>query len=67
MYYYTNEWTDAAVRRFIKKAKLDRTYLKRMSEFPLFILRASERLGNGFKKIPITDRQIGFEKRIERI
>lgn len=67
MYYYTNEWTDAAVRRFIRKAKLDHTYLKKMSKFPLFILRASERLGNGFKKIPITDRQISFEKRIKEI
>lgn len=67
MYHYTREWTDAAVRRFIKNAKLGPKYIGRLENFPLFILRAAERLGNGLKKNPVTDRQRDFQKRLEAI
>jgi poly(A) polymerase/tRNA nucleotidyltransferase (CCA-adding enzyme) len=66
MYHYTREWTDASVRKFIKKVNLNEHYLKpeTIESFPLFKLRASERLGNGLKNIAITDRQKDFEKRL---
>ena len=67
MYHYTREWTDAAIRRFIKNAKLGPKYIGQLEEFPLFILRAAERLGNGLKKDPVTDRQRDFQKRLEAI
>lgn len=65
MYHYTREWTDTALRRFIKKANIDTYYidLERITSFPLFRLRAAERLGSG-KKIAVTDRQKDFEKKI---
>jgi len=67
MYHYTREYGDTAVRRFITKAGIKKEDLKNLNEFPLFKLRAAERLGNGFKKIPITPKQKDFEKRIIKI
>lgn len=67
MYHYTREWTDAAVRRFIKNAKLGPKHIGQLEKFPLFILRAAERLGNGLKKNAVTDRQLDFQKRLEAI
>jgi tRNA nucleotidyltransferase (CCA-adding enzyme) len=66
MYHYTREWTDGAVRKFIKKMEMDDTYMHedKISEFPLFQLRAAERLGSGRKPIAITERQRDFERRI---
>jgi putative nucleotidyltransferase with HDIG domain len=65
MYHYTREWTDSALRRFIKKININKYYmnLEKIGSFPLFRLRAAERLGSG-KKIAITDRQKDFEKRV---
>lgn len=43
MFHYTQEWTDGAVRRFIRKAGLEL--------IPnLFALREADRIGNGLKK-----------------
>lgn len=64
MYHYTREFTDAAVRRFIIRAKITENDLKDLSNFPLFKLRQADRLGSGFKHIPITKRQKDFEERI---
>ncbi len=43
MFYYTEEWTDSAVRRFIRKVGLD------MLD-DLYLLREADRIGNGLKK-----------------
>ncbi|MDD5065484.1 MAG: HD domain-containing protein [bacterium] len=43
MFYYTDEWTDSAVRRFLRKAGLDL-----LDE--LFVLREADRIGNGTKE-----------------
>lgn len=67
MYHYTREFSDAAVRRFIKKARITEDDLNDLGNFPLFKLRAAERLGNGFKTIPVTERQLDFEKRIRSV
>lgn len=64
MYHFTREWTDSAIRRFIKKAGITEKDLENLDEFPLFKLRQAERLGSGAKDEPITDRQRDFQKRI---
>ena len=43
MFHYTDEWTDGAVRRFIRKVGLDNIE-------NLFILRMADRKGNGARK-----------------
>ena len=67
MYHYTREFTDAAVKRFIKRAGINKENVKNLSELPLFKLRAAERLGNGLKKNPVTPKQLSFEKRIKEV
>lgn len=66
MYHYTREWTAATVRKFIRKAGLTQDYMSpdKLATFPLFRLRAGERLGNGLKGVAVTDRQKDFEKKI---
>jgi poly(A) polymerase/tRNA nucleotidyltransferase (CCA-adding enzyme) len=64
MYHYTREFSDAAVRRFIKRAGVTEEDLEDIGQIPLFKLRMAERLGNGYKTIPVTERQKDFEKRI---
>ena len=67
MYHYTRDYGDNAIRRFITKTGLVKEDLKDLDKFPLFQLRAGERLGNGFKTTPITTKQKDFEKRIIKI
>ncbi len=43
MFYYTRDWTDGAVRRFMRRAGLDTIPL-------LFELREADRIGNGTKR-----------------
>ena len=66
MYHYTREWTDSAMRKFIKKSGITEEFLHEdtIETFPLFKLRAAERLGNGLKTTAITDRQKDFERRL---
>ena len=67
MYHYTNEYTDAGIRRFIKKSKITKDEINDISNFSLFKLRIADRLGNGIKTIEITERQKDFEKRIVKV
>lgn len=69
MYHYTRDWTDAAVRKFIRKAEIPEEYLNedKIQELPLFKLRAAERMGNGLKGVAITDRQRDFERKLVKI
>jgi putative nucleotidyltransferase with HDIG domain len=66
MFHYTREWTDTAIRKFIRKVDLGKEYMteEKIGNFPLFKLRAAERLGNGLKEIAITERQKDFEHKI---
>ncbi|RKX65960.1 MAG: hypothetical protein DRP42_04035 [Tenericutes bacterium] len=64
MYHYTSEFTDGAIRRFINRVGLTEEDLDDLSKFPLFQLRAAERLGNGLKKNPRTAKQLEFERKI---
>jgi putative nucleotidyltransferase with HDIG domain len=67
MYHYTREFSDAAVRRFIKKIVITAGDLKDLGNIPLFKLRKAERKGNGYKTIPVTERQLDFENRIREV
>lgn len=66
MFHYTRDWTDAAVRKFIRKVGMSEKFLseRMIEEFPLFKLRSAERLGNGLKDVAITERQKDFQQRI---
>jgi len=66
MFHFTREWTDSAIRKFIRRVELGKEYLTedRIEKFPLFRLRAAERLGNGLKSVAITERQKDFEHKI---
>jgi tRNA nucleotidyltransferase (CCA-adding enzyme) len=58
MFYYTDEWTDGAVRRFIRNVGTDNLQ-------DLFALRDSDRIGNGTKSgIPKT--LLDFKDRIKK-
>jgi poly(A) polymerase/tRNA nucleotidyltransferase (CCA-adding enzyme) len=61
MFYYTEDWTDGAVRRFVRKADGDNTFLS-----DLFELRKADRLGSGTKS---GDAEIleKFRNRIQQI
>jgi poly(A) polymerase/tRNA nucleotidyltransferase (CCA-adding enzyme) len=66
MFHYTREWTDGAIRKFIRRVGLGKEYMTegKIGNFPLFKLRAAERLGNGLKGIAVTERQKDFEHKI---
>lgn len=67
MYHYTREFTDMAVKRFIKRVAINEEDIKDLGELCLFKLRSAERLGNGLKKEPVTQRQRDFEDRIVKV
>jgi tRNA nucleotidyltransferase (CCA-adding enzyme) len=64
MFHYTRNHTDNGVRRMMKRLQFTDDDFKNISEFPLFKLRKADRAGNGYKTIPVTDRQKDFEARI---
>ncbi len=67
MYHYTRDFSDGAIRRFIKKSGITEKDVENLKEFSLFKLRAAERLGNGFKKQAVTPKQKDFEARIIKV
>lgn len=67
MYHYTRQFSDAGIRRFIQSAGIKEDNLEDIGNFNLFKLRQADRLGNGNRKNPITDRQRDFEKRIVEV
>lgn len=60
-------WTDNAIRRFIKKAKINDENIDSLGDIPLFRLRQAERLGNGLKTTAVTEKQKDFEGRIKEV
>lgn len=65
--YEPEEWTESAVRRFIKKAKITSEQLKDLPNLPVFLLRRADRLSNGHSLKAISYRQRLFEKNIEEV
>ena len=69
MYHYDRNQTDSAVRRLMRNINLTEEYMDRQKirRFPLFQLRVADRLGNGYKNIPITPKQKDMEERMLRL
>ena len=65
--YEPEEWTESAVRRFIRKAKITSEDLKDLPNLPIFLLRRADRLANGHSLKAISYRQRMFEKNIEEV
>jgi poly(A) polymerase/tRNA nucleotidyltransferase (CCA-adding enzyme) len=61
MFYYTNEWTDGAVRRFLRRFDGDTAFLE-----DLFLLREADRLASGTKQ-RTADILEDFKKHIQRV
>ncbi|MGQ9616910.1 MAG: CCA tRNA nucleotidyltransferase [Spirochaetota bacterium] len=59
MFHYTNQWTDGAVRRFIRKVGIENLDA-------LFELRRADRIGNGLKSGESRSIQ-NLKKRIEKV
>jgi poly(A) polymerase/tRNA nucleotidyltransferase (CCA-adding enzyme) len=59
MFHYTNQWTDGAVRRFIRKVELENLE-------SLFELRKADRIGNGLKK-GVSRSIVNLKNRIARV
>ena len=68
MYHYVRDFTDAAVRRFIIKAGItEKDIANNFKDFELFELRKADRLGNGFKNIAVTPKQLDFQARLKQV
>lgn len=68
MYNYDPKaWTDSAVRRFIKRAKITKPDLKDLNNLPLFLIRKADRAANGMNLPAVSNLQIHFQKRIKKV
>jgi len=67
-YKYDREWTDKAVRRFIRNCGINRADLEDLDNHPQFLLRQADRMGNELKAhLPITQKQRDFQARIRKV
>ncbi|MBD3260767.1 MAG: HD domain-containing protein [Candidatus Altiarchaeales archaeon] len=67
-YKYDRDWTDKAVRRFIRKLDLTKADLEDLDSHPQFLLRQADRMGNELKAhLPITQKQRDFQDRIRKV
>lgn len=62
MYYYTSEWTDKTVLRFLNKLFLSEVNEAAIHDHPLFKLRRADRQSRGFEVA--TSKQADFEARL---
>lgn len=62
MYNFSSEWTNKAVRRFIKKTEITDADLEDWESFPLFQLRLADRISRGLE--PVTPKQLDFIERL---
>jgi poly(A) polymerase/tRNA nucleotidyltransferase (CCA-adding enzyme) len=65
--YEPNIWTDAAVRRFIKKVQISGSDLEDLDNMPLFLLRKADRAANGLNLSEISPRQYDLQDRIKQV
>jgi len=65
--YEQGKWSDAAVRRFIKKIHIKEEDLSCIDDLPIFLLRKADRAANGLNLSPISPRQKSFENRIKHV
>jgi len=60
-------WTEAAVRRFIKKAHISAADLEDLDNLPLFLVRKADRAANGLGLSEVSSRQRSFQTRIKQV
>jgi tRNA nucleotidyltransferase (CCA-adding enzyme) len=65
--YEPSLWTDAAVRRFIKKVHITEANLRDLDSFPLFLVRRADRMANGQGLSEVAPRQHAFQTRINQV
>jgi len=65
--YEPNIWTDAAVRRFIKKVQISKADLENLDNLPLFLIRKADRAANGLNLSEISPRQYDLQNRIRQV
>ncbi len=64
-YKYDRDWTDKAVRRFIRNIGLTKADLEDLEQHPQFLVRMADRMGNKLKEsLPVTVKQRDFQRRI---
>jgi hypothetical protein len=64
-YKYDRDWTDKAVRRFIRNIALTKADLEDLEQHPQFLVRMADRMGNKLKEsLPVTVKQRDFQRRI---
>jgi tRNA nucleotidyltransferase/poly(A) polymerase len=64
MYNYVTQWTDKAVRRFIRRMRITEKDLKTVDDIPLFQLRRADRLASGQDLKEVSPIQRIFEERM---
>jgi len=64
MYNYVTQWTDKAVRRFIRKLKITEEDLKHTDNIPLFQVRRADRLASGQDLKEVSPIQRALEERM---
>jgi putative nucleotidyltransferase with HDIG domain len=68
MYNYEPEkWSDSAVNRFIKKAKITKKDINNLDTLPLFLVRRADRLSSGHSRKDVSFRQSLFQERIKSL
>jgi len=65
--YEPGKWSNAAVRRFIKKIGIGDEELQVLEYLPIFKLRKADRMANGLGLSKVSPRQIEFEERIRNV
>lgn len=67
-YKYDRDWSDKAVRRFIRAVGITEEDLKDLDNHPQFLVRQADRMGNALKRhLPITQKQRDFQERIRQV
>ena len=67
MYYYKEEWSDKAIRKFIDNMGINNKNIHKLEDLPVFKLRAADRIGGGMKHTAVTEIQKKFEDRIKEV
>ena len=68
MYNYDPKaWSDAAIRRFIRRTKIVSADLDDLDNLPIFLMRKADRAANGMNLPAVSNLQLFFQKRIKEI
>lgn len=62
-----DKWTDAAVRRFIKKTGIEEKDLNNLDSLPVFLIRKADRVASGQDLSEVSPRQVELQNRIRRV